>query len=298
MPVSGLPRLLEGMLGVEQLREMIMRLSQALLGSVALVVFCVLFNRTSAAQDYEGCSDSPLVNRFPNSHIDGCQNKEYEQADFPLPAGADGNSVSKHLEGEYHEAVYITQPGISPIQLFRNFQNALRAAQFTFDYTNSPEELVGHKGNTWIYLIFRDESYEQIIVTLKDLQQDIKVDAAGLGDELNKSGQVAIYGIHFDTGKAILKPDSDSVLGEIVKLMQQNLALKLKVEGHTDNQGTAASNQTLSQKRADAVVAWLTAHGINASRLSPVGRGQSAPLADNSTDAGRAQNRRVELVKN
>jgi OmpA-OmpF porin, OOP family len=275
-----------------------MRLSQALLGSLALCFLCLIFAQGSVAEDAEGCKDSPLVSRFPNSNIDSCQNKDYEQADFPLPAAADGTSVTKHLEGEYHETVYITQPGISPIQLFRNFQNALRAAQFTLDYASSPDELVVHKGGTWLYFIFRDDTYEQIIVMQKDLQQDIKVDAAGLGNELNKSGQVAIYGIHFDTGKAILKPDSDSVLGEIAKLMQQNPGLKLKVEGHTDNQGTAASNQILSQKRADAVVAWLTAHGINASRLTSLGRGQSAPLADNSTDAGRAQNRRVELVKN
>jgi OOP family OmpA-OmpF porin len=275
-----------------------MRLSQALLGSLALCFFCMLFAKGSAAEDAEGCSDSPLVNRFPNSHIDSCQNKDYEQADFPLPAAADGTSVTKHLEGEYHEAVYVTPPGISPIQLFRNFQKALQSAQFTIDYSSSPDELVGHKGNTWLYLIFRDDTYEQIIVMLKDLAQDIKVDAVGLGNELDKSGQVAIYGIHFDTGKAILKADSDSVLGEIAKLMQQNPGLKLKVEGHTDNQGTAAANQLLSQKRADSVVAWLTAHGISAARLTSVGRGQSAPLADNSTDTGRAQNRRVELVKN
>lgn len=275
-----------------------MKLSQVLLGTLVLGFHTMSLAQAGAEPDAEGCTDSAVVNRYPNSRIDSCQNKEYEQADFPLPAAADGNSRAKHLEGEYHEAVYITQPGISPIQLFRNFQNALRAAQFTFDYTSPPEELVAHKGSTWLYFIFRDESYEQMVVTLKDLQQEIKVDAAGLGNELDKSGQVAIYGIHFDTGQATLKPDSDSVLAEIVKLMQQNPQLKLKVEGHTDNQGSAASNQTLSQKRADAVVAWLTAHEISASRLAAVGRGQGAPLADNATDSGRAQNRRVELVKN
>lgn len=247
--------------------------------------------------DNEGCTDSPLVNRFPHSRIDSCENKDYDQGDFPLPADKDGNSQVKHVEGEYHELIYMTPPGISNIQLFRNFQNALQGAQFKIDYAGSPDEIVGHKEGTWIYMTFRDDSYEQKIIIQKELEQEIKVDAVGLGSEIEKTGQVAVYGIHFDTGKATLKPDSDAVLGEILKMLQGNTSLDLKIEGHTDSQGTAVSNQILSQKRAGSVVAWLTGHGIAGSRLTAVGRGQTVPIGDNSTEDGRAQNRRVELVK-
>ena len=72
---------------------------------------------------------------------------------------------------------------------------------------------------------------------------------------------------------------------------------KMKIEGHTDSTGTIAGNQTLSQQRAAAVVAWLVKDGIAASRLSAVGLGESKPIADNGTDDGRARNRRVELVR-
>ncbi|HEY8714481.1 MAG TPA: OmpA family protein [Candidatus Acidoferrum sp.] len=82
-----------------------------------------------------------------------------------------------------------------------------------------------------------------------------------------------------------------------MKLVQQDADLKLKVEGHTDNQGNAAANQALSERRAQAVVAWLTAHGVQASRLSAEGLGQTKPVADNGSEEGRAKNRRVELVK-
>jgi len=82
-----------------------------------------------------------------------------------------------------------------------------------------------------------------------------------------------------------------------VKLLQQNADLKLRVEGHTDSQGNGAANQALSEKRAQAVVAWLTGKGISASRLTAKGFGATKPVADNSTDDGRAKNRRVELVK-
>ena len=129
------------------------------------------------------------------------------------------------------------------------------------------------------------------------MQQEVTADASSLSDELNKAGHIAVYGIHFDTGKATILPDSENVLGEIAKMLQQNPAIKLSVEGHTDNVGAAASNQALSEKRAQAVVAWLTGHGIDASRLKAKGWGQSKPITDNASEDGRAKNRRVELVK-
>jgi len=79
--------------------------------------------------------------------------------------------------------------------------------------------------------------------------------------------------------------------------MQQHPALKIYVVGHTDNVGAAAANQALSEKRAQSVRDWLTEKGIAASRLTAKGYGASKPVADNTTEEGRAKNRRVELVK-
>jgi outer membrane protein OmpA-like peptidoglycan-associated protein len=80
-------------------------------------------------------------------------------------------------------------------------------------------------------------------------------------------------------------------------MLKENPDVKLSVEGHTDNAGAATANQTLSEKRAQAVVAWLTANGVEASRLKAKGWGQTKPVADNVAEEGRAKNRRVELVK-
>ena len=79
--------------------------------------------------------------------------------------------------------------------------------------------------------------------------------------------------------------------------MQDNADLKLRVEGHTDNVGAAAANQALSEKRAQAVKAWLVNHGVGTDRLVAKGLGDTKPVEDNSTDEGRAKNRRVELAK-
>lgn len=243
-------------------------------------------------KDAEGCKDSPLITRFPGSVIHSCDNKEYEQADFPM---ADGQQ--KHLEGEYHSWDIATREGTSEIQVFRNFLNALKTAGFAIDYANSPQHLVAHKGNTWVFIDNRGDYYDQTIITAQEMRQELTADASSLSDAISKTGHVAVYGVHFDTGKAAILPDSENTLGEIVKLLQQNADLKIRVEGHTDNQGSAASNQALSERRAQAVVVWLTTHGIEASRLSAKGMGPSKPVADNGGEEGRAKNRRVELVK-
>jgi outer membrane protein OmpA-like peptidoglycan-associated protein len=113
---------------------------------------------------------------------------------------------------------------------------------------------------------------------------------------LKETGRVAIYGINFDVDKTIIKPASAPVLAQIAKLLKDDPSLALEVSGHTDSTGTAEHNMKLSDGRAAAVVAALVnKYGIAAARLKAQGYGQTRPVAENDTDAGRAQNRRVEL---
>lgn len=265
----------------------------------ALLCAVLAFGAALRAQDEdaEGCKDSPLVTRFPGGKINSCENKEYEQAEMPVGKDKDGNVVTKTFEGEYHYWDYATREGMSEIQVFRNFETALKQAGFVIDYEDQPQTITAHKGNTWLMMVSKGEYYYQTIVTVQAMKQEVAADASSLADEIQKTGHVAVYGIHFDTGKATLQAGSEQVLGEIAKLLGQSPGLKLRVEGHTDNQGNAAANQALSERRAQAVVAWLTAHGVSASRLTAQGFGQTKPVADNSTEDGRAKNRRVELAK-
>lgn len=122
--------------------------------------------------------------------------------------------------------------------------------------------------------------------------------ASDLASKLNAEGKVDIYGIQFDFDKADIKPESRPQLEAIATLLNENPELRLNVIGHTDNQGTETYNADLSERRAKAVVSALAADfGIDAARLSPIGKGFSAPLASNDSDEGRAKNRRVELAK-
>jgi outer membrane protein OmpA-like peptidoglycan-associated protein len=123
-------------------------------------------------------------------------------------------------------------------------------------------------------------------------------DAAAFANDLRATGHVAVYGILFDTGKSVVKPESKPALDEVAKLLKADPGLRLWVVGHTDAVGKVDDNMRLAQARAEAVAAELvSAHGIAAARLKGYGVGPLAPVAGNEDEAGRAKNRRVELVK-
>jgi OmpA-OmpF porin, OOP family len=248
-------------------------------------------------KDAEGCKDSPLIARFPGSFINSCESREFDQYDFPLPPDKEGNAVTKHVEGEYQTWEIATRDGTSDLQVLRNMEAALKKAGFTIDYESSPNLLTAHKGRTWMYIESKGTFYYQTIVSGQEMKQEVTADASSLKDGIEQTGRVAVYGIHFDTGEATIQADSEDSLKQILELLQENPELKLRVEGHTDNQGTGAGNQALSEKRAQAVVAWLVAQGILEDRLSAKGFGQTKPVADNSTEEGQAKNRRVELTR-
>jgi OOP family OmpA-OmpF porin len=134
-------------------------------------------------------------------------------------------------------------------------------------------------------------------VRVEAMQEEMVANADVWADEINRTGSCSIYGILFDTGKATIQGESKECLQEVVKLLRANPTWKMEIQGHTDNVGAKAANQTLSEQRAAAVVAWLAANGIDKARLTARGFGDSKPIADNSTEDGRSKNRRVALKK-
>jgi len=144
----------------------------------------------------------------------------------------------------------------------------------------------------WLLFELRNGNGDTYITNLR-----IAKGAVPLYDRMMSEGKFVTYGITFDVGKATIKPESMGEINRIVQLMNENPTLKFSVEGHTDSTGNAASNQTLSEQRSQAIVNKLVELGIAKDRLTAVGKGQNSPIADNNTDEGRAKNRRVEFVK-
>ena len=152
-------------------------------------------------------------------------------------------------------------------------------------------------GRRWLVLMFSDDRMRMLALEEKTTASSVKlVAAAAIKSELDTKGHIALY-INFDTDKAVLRADGKPAVDEIATLMKKESALKLAVEGHTDNVGEAKHNVALSRERAQAVVDALVKDGIGSERLSAAGHGAGKPIADNDSDEGRAKNRRVELVK-
>lgn len=118
-----------------------------------------------------------------------------------------------------------------------------------------------------------------------------------LKKKLSSEKRARLYGILFDFNSAVIRAESKPVLDEVLNLLASEADWQLTIEGHTDALGADTRNQTLSQQRAEAVKAYLVAGGVAATRLKTTGFGESKPVADNGTELGRAQNRRVELVR-
>jgi len=121
--------------------------------------------------------------------------------------------------------------------------------------------------------------------------------AAPLYDRVMSEGKFVITGIRFDVNRATIRPESLGAVNEVVVLMRANPGLKFRVEGHTDSDGDETSNLKLSQERAQAVVTRIVDAGIEPSRLTAKGWGESRPAADNTTPEGKANNRRVEFIR-
>lgn len=255
-----------------------------------------------AQADKAGCADHPLFpTRMPDYTIENCKVEEHDRYDFWATKGP-----KTAVEGRFTFITFAyTGPkgkGPSGLAVVRNYENAISKVGGTImqkdpsRWVNGKIVKDGHeawaqaeKGNGKIWLR---------IIEKREMAQYIEADAAAMYDSLKTTGHVALYGIHFDTNKAEVKPESQPALEQIAKLLSQNPGLNLKVVGHTDMTGSMDANMKLSQARGEAVVKVLVAqYGVAPARLQGFGVGPLAPVASNDTDEGRAKNRRVELVK-
>ena len=154
--------------------------------------------------------------------------------------------------------------------------------------------------NIWLEVDVSNDGkvYALTVVEEAGMEQKVEFSAMELAKILDEKGSVALHGILFDTGQATIKEESKGELQSIGDLLKQQPALRLEIQGHTDNVGAPDANRRLSEARAAAVKQHLvTTLVVTADRLPTSGFGDAKPVADNATEQGRAQNRRVELVR-
>lgn len=203
------------------------------------------------------------------------------------------------LGGAKISETQFTRPIVDEVGGLREVNKSWRSAPPTSGYEHYSYLIRTADKEYWIHVGTSAAGKTGHIVVLekKAMTQSLGfLDAAAMKTALDAEGRVALY-INFDTDKSTLRPDSQAAIAEIRTLLDSNADLKVSIEGHTDNTGSADRNRQLSSERARSVLDALVGLGIDPSRLSAKGFGPDKPLADNADDAGRAKNRRVELVK-
>lgn len=271
---------------------------QALVRVVATLAAIVGAPAAVSAQDLKNSADHPLFpTRMPGYSISNYQQLGFSSYSFRTrPATV--------VEGKYTRIHYYLKevsqhPGGLAIR--RNYENAITAVGGEVVYSDANVSVMKAMRDgieTWAELQASTQMAGRVyILHISErtaMAQVITADA--MAATLDKDGFIALD-VHFATGQAEILPESRPLIAEMAAMLSKQGSWRVGVEGHTDNTGTPATNQALSEARARAVVDALVAAGISRDRLDPVGFGQDRPIADNRLEQGRARNRRVELVK-
>ncbi|CAN7675244.1 OmpA family protein [Bradyrhizobium sp. LjRoot220] len=283
-------------------------------------------------RDVPGGKDFPGIGRFAGSVISGHQVKNFDTARMQAAVFKDGKpSATPRLEGRITRIAYRTGAGPSIVEVSRNFETQLTKAGFEpllscdtdacggIPFTEAIEALpipqMWVDGFNYHYHAARKsengrETYASVLVSENNREiyaqltiaeigaiENKMVDASAMEKGLRDAGRIALYGIYFDTDKAVIRPESRPTLEQIAKLLVSQVALSVFIVGHTDSQGPYTYNLDLSRRRAEAIAEELVkTYHIGAPRLRTAGVAHLAPVGSNASEAGRALNRRVELV--
>lgn len=300
-----------------------------LLITLASLVLLEAHAVSATEPDVKNSKDYPGIGRFAGSVVTGYEVKDFDEIKIQAAAFKEGKaSDERRLEGRLTRIAYRTNEGPSIAEVFRNFENQVTSAGYQTLLKCETDECGGipfteslhilsvpmmwvdgfnyrylsaQKEKTFLEVLV-SENNGRVFAELNVIEtaglENKMVNAAEMAKGLGDAGHIALYGIYFDTDKADLKPESRPTLDEIAKLLRSQPDLKVYIVGHTDNQGGYDYNLQLSRRRAEAVVLDLAkSYGVGRARLSSAGVGFLSPIGSNANEAGRALNRRVELVQ-
>jgi outer membrane protein OmpA-like peptidoglycan-associated protein len=297
----------------------------SLAGRLAGLLLAVLLAQSAMAAEID---DHPLISRYPGATPTRTATEEFQAFDLITGVVADSlDFESIPLEGRVTRINYDNPRGRSPLEILANYEQAITGAGGELLFTCADAACgPAHAGSRWgrfngtinlpavggyvagkissgsevayIAIGVAKRRHQITIVELREMEAGlVEIDPQALGQELDRLGHVAIPGVFFETGKATLQPQSDAALAAMAQILGDRPGLKVWVVGHTDWTGAFGLNIDLSHARARSVAdALVERHQIDAGRLQGHGVGPLAPVASNGSEAGRAANRRVELV--
>lgn len=269
-----------------------------------------------AAFASDECKPHSLFTPMQGYQVYDCAYSDFDAKDIPVRMTSDVEAEKKTVEGVYEYVEYAVDEGVnpsSPLKILRNHLAAAKAMGATVLMESGPGwHMVGEWGSIqqqiatvrlerngreyWVHLGSVNGGDYYAIASMSPEPMAQEVEGNELLEQFASQGFVALD-VHFDTGKATLRPESAEGLDRAAAMLQQAPAVRAEVGGHTDNVGKPESNRLLSQQRAESVRAALVQRGVAADRLTAKGYGDTVPVADNRSEAGRAANRRVEVRK-
>lgn len=299
--------------------------------SLLLMALCLL-SVTPAWAAKPDKTDHPLVSPYAGSTLYSKDTKQYDE--YRVFKGWNKEEKefnTQTLEGKVTQILYKNPPERSILELYRNYETALKKEGVEVLYSCNQKDMecvdsyvgatlrqkfnihgIGNKDGRYMFakleqddqtaylaLAVGSNNTDVHVIEMKKMDTgQVSVNMEMLAEGLDKQGFVVVDGIYFDTDKTDLKPSSSAALEQVASLLKARPSLSLYVVGHTDMQGSLAHNMALSAGRARAVSAALVKeHAIDAKRLEGHGVGPLAPVASNTEDGGRSQNRRVVLVQ-
>lgn len=268
---------------------------------VLALLFALCAAPALSQQEPEPGKDHTSVPRFPGMVMSAGTETDFNGFDFQISA----DEKTQRVEGKSWEYEYNLKEGArhpSPLEVVRNYANQFTSRGGKVMYQASDNSVTTMMmplgaGERWMRLQTNGDAVIMLIIESGLMQQKVEFSADEMAAQAAATGKIVLHGILFDTAKTTIRAESNSVLDEVATLMKRDTGLRFRIEGHTDNVGAKAVNLTLSKGRAASVKTALVARGLAAGRLSSEGQGDSQPAADNGTEEGRRQNRRVELVK-
>jgi len=252
--------------------------------------------------------EHPVIKPMPGALLQerSSNREDFSTYQFRLKVGNSSKNVEKG--GQFWNLRYVIQDAggnidrsTSVTEIIENYRAATRekGGEIHNKGSNSLVFSIPRKdgGTSWAKLVGSAGRYVLYIIDEKPLDPVLSFGVDELKKALDVHGRVSVYGINFAVDKAVLELGAEDMIKEFVKLMQLYPELKIEIQGHTDNTGSAQHNLQLSNKRAEAVKQYMLLFGVDPSRTISKGYGMTQPIEDNSTEKGRAKNRRVELVK-
>jgi outer membrane protein OmpA-like peptidoglycan-associated protein len=249
--------------------------------------------------DLAGCTDPKGVPRLAASVIESCDSGDSIEVTMPLKPDAQGVVEEKSVRGFYEFREYRIPPVFQQDQAFQSLTLLFRNVGFTIKYSEIPSTITARNQDTWVLATIGGDYYDVKAVRVPVDPWTPIQSAQEISREMEIHKRAAIYGIEFSPDNQAIVDNHSKIFTEILTYLNGNPRLDIDVESHlTSRNGSAESDQEATRKRAQAVVAWLEAHGIVAARLRPKAFGRSKPITEeNDTPLEVRRNERIELAK-